>query len=214
VRAARVAAGLVAGALACAGPIVQDAVHEVDPKTLARIAVVPFLPASDFRGSSEEPGAASSGGEAADAAAIVSRIASDALTAAEFEMIPASDVANAFTAKGQPVPHGDKLAFAQAAALEFGATSILVGTVYRYRERRGGELGATRPASVGIELALYEAPGARTLWTGRFDHTQQALSENALVVRRYPGAGSRWLSAAELARWGLDEVAKKLAELR
>jgi hypothetical protein len=116
--------------------------------------------------------------------------------------------------KGKPVPHGDRLAFAQTAALEFGATSILVGTVYRYRERRGGELGATRPASVGIELALYEAPGGRTLWTGRFDHTQQAMSENALDARRYPGAGTRWLSAAELARWGLDEVAKKLVEQR
>jgi hypothetical protein len=116
--------------------------------------------------------------------------------------------------KGKPVPHGDELAFAQTAAREFGATSVLVGKVYRYRERRGGELGATRPASVGLELALYEAPGARTLWTGRFDHTQQALSENARVARRYPGSGSRWLSAAELARWGLDETAKKLAELR
>jgi hypothetical protein len=174
---------------------------------------VPFLPASDFRGSSDSAGV-STGGEAADAAAVVSRIASDALTAAGFDVIPASDVANAFEAKNKPVPHGDKAAFAQTAAREFGATSVLLGTVYRYRERRGGELGATRPASVGIELALYEAPGGRPLWTGRFDHTQQALSENALVARHYPGAGSRWLSAAELARWGLDESAKKLIELR
>jgi hypothetical protein len=192
---------------------VQGEVHDVDPKALERIAVVPFLPSSDFRGSNES-GAASTGGEAADAAAVVSRIASEAFAAAGFEVIPASDLASAFEARGAPVPHGDPLAFAQTAAREFGATSILVGTVYRYRERRGGQLGATRPASVGIQLELYEAPTGAMLWIGRFDHIQQALSENVLVARRYPGRGSRWLSAAELARWGLDEAARKLAELR
>jgi len=199
-------------AIACAAPIVDDEVHEVDPKSLARIAVVPFLPASDFRGSGE-PGV-SSGHEGAEAAAIATRIASEAFAAAGFDVIPASDVVQLFEAAGKPVPHGDKAAFAQAVAREFGATSALFGTVYRDRERRGSELGATRPASVRIELALHDAPGARLLWTARFDHTQKALSENALEARRYPGAGSRWLSAAELTRWGLDAAAKRLAEHR
>ena len=200
------------GALACSHPIIDDEVHEVDPKTLARIAVAPFLPAPDFKGSGD-PGV-SSGGEGAEAAAVTTRIASDALAAKGFEVIPASDVENAFEAAGKPVPHGDEAAFAQMAAKEFGATSVLFGKVYRYRERRGGELGATRPASVGIELALHAAPGGRLLWTGRFDHTQQPLSQNALVAPTYPGAGSRWLTAAELARWGLDAAASRLTELR
>jgi hypothetical protein len=119
-----------------------------------------------------------------------------------------------FEAAGKVVPHGDKAAFAAAVAREFGATAALFGTVYRYRERRGGELGATRPASVGIQLELLAAPGARLIWTARFDHTQQALSQNALEAPRYPGAGSRWLSAAELTRWGLDAAAKRLTELQ
>jgi hypothetical protein len=200
------------GGLACSHPIVDDEVHEVDPKTLARIAVAPFVPASDFRGSGDR--GISTGGEGAEAAAIVSRIASDALTEAGFAVIPASDVARGFEGEGKVVPHGDKAAFAEAVAREFGATAVLFGTVYRYRERRGGELGATRAASVGIELALHAAPGARLLWTARFDHTQQALSQNALEAPRYPGAGSRWLSAAELSRWGLDAAAQRLTELR
>jgi hypothetical protein len=141
-------------------------------------------------------------------------MASDAFAAAGFEVIPASDVVQLFAAAGKPVPHGDDAAFAQALAREFGATSALFGSVHRYRERRGGDLGATRPASVGIELALHRAPSARALWTARFDHTQAALSENALVAPRYHGAGSRWLTAEELARWGLDAAAKRLAELR
>src|SRR5207245_2945519 len=112
----------------------------------------------------------------------------------------------------QPVPREDRAALAAVVAHEFGATALLSGTVYRYRERSGGELGTTQPASVGLELALYTAPGERLLWTARFDHTQQALSQNALVAPRYPGAGSRWLTAAELARWGLDTAARQLAE--
>jgi hypothetical protein len=199
-------------AIACSHPIVEDEVHEIDAKMLTRIAVIPFLPATDFRGSGD-PGTAT-GGEGADAAAIASRIASDALGAADFAVIPASDVAQVFEAAGKVVPHGDKAAFAAAVAREFGATAALFGTVYRYRERRGGELGATRPASVGIQLELLAAPGARLIWTARFDHTQQALSQNALEAPRYPGAGSRWLSAAELTRWGLDAAAKRLTELQ
>jgi hypothetical protein len=206
------AVALVIGVVACAGPIVEDEVHDVDPKTLERIAVVPFLPASHFVGSGN-PGA-SSGAEGAEAAALVTRVASDAFAAAGFEVIPASDVVQVFEAAGKSVPHGDNAAFAQAVAREFGATSALFGTIYRYQERRGGDLGATRPASVGIELVLRVAPGARQLWTARFDHTQAALSENALVAPRYPGGGSRWLTAEELARWGLDTAAKRLAELR
>src|SRR5262249_34455556 len=136
VRSLGPALALGLAALACAAPIVEDEVHEVDPKTLARIAVIPFLPASDFRGSGE-PGV-SSGGEGAEAAALAAGIASEAFGAGGFEVIPASDVAQLFEAAGKPVPHGDEAAFADAVAREFGATSALFGTVYRYRERRGG----------------------------------------------------------------------------
>ena len=86
--------------------------------------------------------------------------------------------------------------------------------MHRYTERRGGELGSTRPASVGLELTLHAAPGARKLWSARFDQTQRALSENLFLAPRYPGGGSRWLTAAELAQWGLSEAAEELAELR
>jgi hypothetical protein len=36
-------------AIACSHPIVEDEVHEIDAKMLTRIAVIPFLPATDFR---------------------------------------------------------------------------------------------------------------------------------------------------------------------
>jgi hypothetical protein len=236
------ALGFALGGFACAGPIVEHQVHDVDPKMLAKIAVVPFAVSPEFKGSgastapappSLEPEgmvregreknstalpaakpASAGGNEGPEAAALATKMASEAFAAAGFQVIPASDVAQLFEAAGQNVPREDRAALAAAVAKEFGATAVLSGTVYRYRERSGGELGTTQPASVGLELALYTAPGVRPLWTARFDHTQQALSQNALVAPRYPGAGSRWLTAAELARWGLDTAAKQLAEQR
>jgi hypothetical protein len=204
------ALGLALGGLACARSIVQGEIHDVDPKMLTKIAVAPFATSPEFKGGGA-PGVAS-GNQGPDAAAVMTRIASEAFAAAGLEVIPASDVVQVFEAAGQPVPRDDRAALAAAAAREFGATALLSGTVYRYRERSGGELGTTQPASVGVELELQTAPGGRQLWTARFDHTQQALSQNALVAPRYPGAGTRWLTAAELARWGLDSAAKEVAD--
>ena len=64
-----------------------------------------------------------------------------------------------------------------------------------------------------VEVTVYEAPTARRLWTGRFDETQQAITEAILRARQYPGGGTRWLSAPEFARWGADEVAKSITAL-
>jgi hypothetical protein len=43
-----------------------------------------------------------------------------------------------------------------------------------------------------------------------FDHTQVALSENALTAAQYPGGGTRWMTAEELAHWGVNQVVKSL----
>jgi hypothetical protein len=201
-------------ALACAGqgPVVEAQVLEIDPPTLRRIAVAPFLPSATFKG--DAPAGESTGAEAADAAALTTRFVTEAFAAQGFEMVAASDLVNAFTAQGKPVPHGEPAQFARVAALEFGATALMVGEVYRYRARQGGELGAARPASVGFTVAVYATSDTRQLWKARFDKTQPALSENVMEARRYPGSGSRWLSAAELTRWGASETAKRLLELK
>lgn len=203
---------VAATALACAKPIVDAHIHEIAPRALKRIAVAPFLPAKDFRGDGQPN---ESGAEAAaDAAALVTRFASEAFAAQGFEIVAAGDVVQAFAGEAPVFPHGDAAKIAARATKEFGATALLTGRVHRYRLRQGGELGATRPASVGYELVLVSAPDARKLWSARFDHTQHALSENLLTAPRYPGGGTRWLSAAELSRWGAEAAAKRLAELR
>jgi hypothetical protein len=210
------ALGLLAAVAACAqagiGPrpvVVEQPIH-VPTASLGRIAVMPFYPTREL-GRGLPPGSPVG---AADAAELVSTFVTDALRARGFAVVPPSDLLAAFVAEGRPLPRLDPREAGALAARQFGASAVLLGKVYRYREREGQAYGARRPASVGFELALHEAPGGRKLWTSRFDETQQPLTEDLFNVQRYPGGGRRWLTAAELARWGADGAAQALAAYR
>lgn len=102
------------------------------------------------------------------------------------------------------------LEVARLLAAEFGADAVLFGVLTRWEERRGTGAGAMHAAAVGFEVLLRSAPGGERLWSGNFDHRQKPLGENLLVASRYPGGGTRWLSAPELARWGAGEVARRI----
>jgi hypothetical protein len=205
--------GVLAAALGCsqAGigprPVVAEQPFHVPTASLGRIAVVPFHAAPELaRGMAE-----GSPVGAAEAADLVGTFVTDALRAQGFAVVPPSDVLGAFVSQGRPIPRLDPREAGALAAREFGASAVLLGKVYRYREREGQALGAQRAASVGYEVTLFEAPGGRRLWTSRFDETQQPLTADVFNAQRYPGGGRRWLTAAELARWGADGTAKALA---
>ncbi len=184
------------------GPIVREMRFAPTADWMGRLAVMPFY-APPREGSFE-------GVSGWEAAALVSRFVSEALARSGVPVIPAGDLDLAFQGAGQVTPRLDGVAAAEVAARKFGATAVLTGQVTRYRERPGQALGTSRPASVGFELRLYTAPAGEKLWTARFDETQQPLSENVLHTRRYPGRGTRWLTAAELARWGVQAAVDAL----
>jgi len=197
---------LVALALAgCAalgpGPLVQQQDEGLVAANLARVAVVPF--ASALR---DEAG----GSAGADAAAEIASALSEGLAGAGLDVVTPSDVAAAFAARGRPAPSSDPVA-AAGAAQELGATAVVLGRVTRFRERVGSAAGATVAASVAFEVFVHEAPSGRRLWAGRFDETQPALSANVARARQFPGGGTRWLTAAEVARWGAGEAARAIA---
>lgn len=164
----------------------------------------------------------SAGGESASdvpdaAAALVARYVAEALRARGFTVIGPEDVNRTLFAGQADVPGdhqarrpGDPRPVAWLARERFGADALVMGELYRFRERQGSNLGATRPASVGFELTLHGAPDAKKLWSATFDETQQAMSENVTNIGRYPGGGSRWLTAEELVHWGATEVAKDM----
>jgi hypothetical protein len=93
---------------------------------------------------------------------------------------------------------------------QFDADALVLGEITRWVEREGGAAGSLRPASVGVRVELYGAPQGERLWEGEFDHTQQALSENVLLTPRYPGGGTRWLTAEEFAQFAASELAAAL----
>ncbi len=175
---------------------------------LHRVAVVPLFPA---RGSSSALGRSAVDSESAD---LVGSFVAQALTAAGIDVIPPNDVENAFIGTGTPVPRLDGKASAQVMGEMFGATGVIVGTITRYRDRDGSDRAVPRAASVAFEVSLHQVPTGRRLWTGRFDETQVSISEGILRTRRYPGGGMRWLSAAELARWGATEIVAALTSTR
>lgn len=208
-RLARLAMGLVL-ALGCAtqGQVVEHQTFDLRPGMLRNVAIVPFSPSKTFEGSAAGERILS----AKDAADLVSRFVSEALAAHGIATVAPSDVVLAFEAAGQVLPRQDPHATAQLAAKNFGATAVAIGTVHRYHEREGEALGARRPASVWFEFALYTAPEGEKIWNVRFDHRQLPLSADLFVTRKYPGGGTRWLTAGELAQWGAAEAVRELPE--
>ncbi len=186
-------------------PIVRQQTFAVSHGALARVAVMPFYPTNELTRSAKQ------GGESAwAAAALITRFVTEAMTARGMHLIPASDLETAFIGQGQVAPRLDPQAAARVAARDFGVTGVLLGQVSRYRDRSGDAIGSTVPASVAFEVTLYAAPSGRRLQTARFHETQKTLTESLFEARRYPGGGTRWLSAAELARWGAEATADAL----
>ncbi len=188
------------------GPIVRESRYAPTSEWLARVAVMPFYPNRRIRSSEGVAGW--------EAAALVGRFVSEALAAGGVPVVPPSDLELAFASMGQVAPRLDGRAAADVAARKFGATAVMTGEVTRYLDRTGQALGSSRPASVGFELTLYAAPDGARLWRGRFEETQQAVTDNPLRARQYPGRGTRWLTAAELARWGARSAVESLLAAR
>jgi len=89
------------------------------------------------------------------------------------------------------------------------ANLMVAGTVWRYEERSGGPVGAFSPASVAFAVFLIDVASGKILWKGNFNETQRSLSENVLDTWAFIKKGAKWLSADELARYGVREVFKK-----
>lgn len=198
---------LALGAGACARP------HTVRTETYAssdnrsldirKVAIAPFRVAASYRQVTErdpDPQAA---------ARLIERFVAEALAARGVEVVPAGDLRTALGLEDPQAAPPPLRIVAEVAHREFGVPALVYGTVYRIRERTGEALATAKPASVWFEVTMVRAPGGTRLWQGVFNETQQPLNENLLNARRYPGGGTRWLRAEELAQWGAREVARE-----
>ncbi len=91
-----------------------------------------------------------------------------------------------------------------------GAEAVLTGVVTRYEEREGGPLGVKKPASIGFEVNLINTIDGTLLWSGRYAETQKSLAEDLGMIFTFFKRKGKWLTAEELARYGVEDVLKTL----
>lgn len=182
-------------------------VESLDPPAgpIDRVAVMPFRPQSGLARTTSR-----SGMPAWEAADLVTRFVSEAVAERGVAVASSRQVEAVLVEAGWVPLDVDPATAAPVVARVLGASALLVGEVARYRERVGGDRGAVASASVAFDLTLHEAPSGRKLWTARFDQTQSDFAGNPLTASRYPGGGTRFLTAAELARWGAELAANAM----
>ena len=131
-------------------------------------------------------------------------------TLGTFKILPLEKVEDVFskTDKGQfelrPLRSAIQL------GKELNVDFIFVGYLFRFEERIGSRIGADKPASVGFDVHLLRVKDGKRVWDGKFDETQQALSENLLKIGSFVRRGAAWLKAEELSSVGMDEMLKQL----
>jgi len=131
-------------------------------------------------------------------------------TLGTFKILPWEEMENVFskTDKGQfelrPLRSAIQL------GKELDVDYIFVGYLFRFEERIGSRIGADKPASVGFDVHLLRVKDGKRVWDGKFDETQQALSENLLKIGSFVRRKASWLTAEELSSVGMDEMLKRL----
>jgi hypothetical protein len=183
------------------------------PQASARIvAVAPFAVAQPLRTDPERFGGTS---PEAVSRALSAKVA-ETLRGRGARVLSASEVRRALeesgVAPGETGTGGRAVPpeTARIVAEKLGANALLVGRLTGWTERQGSAASATRGATVTFRMALFDAPGGRELWSTSFDRTQRPLSENILQAGQLPGGGTRWLTAGELARWGVERTARRV----
>jgi hypothetical protein len=89
------------------------------------------------------------------------------------------------------------------------ADLVVIGTIWRFREKGAVEENPDSPASVAFSVYLMEVYSGERLWRDAFDGTQKTLSEDVLGGLKQINMGLRWLSVNELARYGVKNVFRK-----
>jgi len=108
----------------------------------------------------------------------------------------------------------DEIDILQRIGKAFSADAVLVGYLYRWRERVGTDYAVKTPASVAFDLYLIRSEDGTLLWKEQFDMTQRSLSENLLEMNTFIEGGGKWMTAKQLAEMGLGRLLQGLERER
>ncbi|MEA2083637.1 MAG: hypothetical protein U9O82_05230 [Thermodesulfobacteriota bacterium] len=104
---------------------------------------------------------------------------------------------------------GDRLSLALALGRQVQTDAVLMCSVYRYVEREGKKRAVVHPASVAFNYRLVLTETGRTICSGVFDETQQALFDNLFSLPVAIKRGFKWITVEELAREGVTSKFKE-----
>ncbi|MDR1686504.1 MAG: hypothetical protein LBR82_08730 [Desulfovibrio sp.] len=91
-----------------------------------------------------------------------------------------------------------------------GADLLVVPQIMEYRKRDGGPLGVVTPARVVSDIFIVDVRNETLISRSRFDETQSSLTGNLLDTDKFLKRGAHWITAAELAREGMEKAVKEL----
>lgn len=93
---------------------------------------------------------------------------------------------------------------------EAGADYVMIGFVYDFRNRSGGDFGVETPARIAFELNLIRVADGRLVWQSHFKETQQALNENIFQFKKFWRRKGRWITALQMASSAMEEMIRDL----
>jgi hypothetical protein len=128
-------------------------------------------------------------------------------TQKDFELIPASQARGVMS--GLRGENNNSLSESDLwikTGRNLDADAVIVGHLYRFRERIGTQYSVEVPASVAFDIHLVGVKNGRLLWSGKFDETQQSLFEDLYQIGTFLRRRGRWITAKELAVSGLEGI--------
>ena len=145
-----------------------------------------------------------------DADQVLTRLVADSLkTRFKEKLIPTEQAQPVFDEISKRDTFDTPRKLAKAFGEKLQAELVVVGSVWRYRDRGAIKDMPDSPASVAFQIYLVEVATGKRLWKEKFDGTQKMLSEDVIRGLKQMKMGARWLTADELARYGVREVLRK-----
>jgi hypothetical protein len=116
----------------------------------------------------------------------------------------AGKLSNGFNTGNENIPSEVKKIAENGRTL--GADTVMVGYIYRFKERVGTSYSVESPASVAFDLHFISVSDSRVIWAGHVDETQRPLSENLFEIGSFIKRKGEWVAAEDLATSGLESM--------
>lgn len=92
------------------------------------------------------------------------------------------------------------------------ADMVIQGYLYRFKDRVGADYSAESAASVAFDVYLIDCVEQKLVWSGYFDQTQQALTDDLRLIGAFFQRGGRWVTSEEMATTAMDDMFKEFKQ--